>query len=178
MSSGYYNYQINDSSSGSNIFIEDKKRKGIGIIFEIILFINILILVSFSCFILYTICHNSIIQRRQHINTDDNISWFSYNSYDNRTPTILKNKTKKNNISYLEKITDFFSTYINPIEPIENKCAICLEDIYFESENDGPFFLQCNHGFHKRCISEYVLYNTVNGNNINCPLCRNDIQIV
>lgn len=188
MSSGYYNNKINDSlygsgSSGSDIFIEDKKRNGLGIveiIFAIILSIILLILVSFSCFILYTICQDTIIEKRQIIqqnnrNNDDNISWFSYSSYDNRITTIFK---KKNNTSYLEKILEFFSTYINPIESIENKCAICLEDIDFVSKNDPPFILQCNHVFHKRCISEYALFNAMNGSDVNCPLCRIDIQIV
>ena len=30
----------------------------------------------------------------------------------------------------------------------------------------------------KKCISEYIIFNAVNRSNINCPLCREDINIV
>ena len=50
----------------------------------------------------------------------------------------------------------------------EDTCAICTEDYKL---NDEILILQCNHIFHKSCISEWVLFKA------NCPCCRKDINI-
>ena len=42
----------------------------------------------------------------------------------------------------------------------DNECSICLDNI----EEKNKYSLQCNHIFHKECISK-LLYNS-------CPLCR------
>lgn len=56
--------------------------------------------------------------------------------------------------------TEEYSIKINDI------CCICLE----ESSND-LFYLDCNHFFHKDCITKWMMKNKEL--TITCPLCRN-----
>ena len=44
-----------------------------------------------------------------------------------------------------------------------DNCGICLETI------DDPIGFQCNHSFHNKCISHWLLQNNT------CPLCRHEI---
>jgi hypothetical protein len=46
-----------------------------------------------------------------------------------------------------------------------NECSICLENITSNTE----IILECNHIFHKKCISKLLKFN--------CPICRKSINI-
>jgi hypothetical protein len=53
---------------------------------------------------------------------------------------------------------------------MENKnpeCGICLSSISSESEN---YTTRCNHKFHNKCITHWLLLNT------NCPICRKELD--
>lgn len=44
-----------------------------------------------------------------------------------------------------------------------DNCGICLETMY------DPFYFQCNHSFHNKCVSQWLIQNNT------CPLCRHEI---
>ena len=46
-----------------------------------------------------------------------------------------------------------------------NDCSICLENI-----NKDDYKLNCNHIFHKNCISQWLIKSS------NCPLCRSHVD--
>jgi len=54
--------------------------------------------------------------------------------------------------------------YGKPIEHFQGECSICISNF-----TDDNFKLnKCNHVFHKKCISEWVISYNKNS----CPLCR------
>ena len=60
-----------------------------------------------------------------------------------------------------------FDTHNCKFDQSENDCAICLSSL---SDNfDNPHILNCGHGFHSNCISEYIKTN------YKCPICKTSI---
>ena len=52
---------------------------------------------------------------------------------------------------------------------IETVCSICLDNY---KKNEFYRTLECNHTFHKKCIDRWIKKD-----HLNCPMCRNDINI-
>lgn len=52
---------------------------------------------------------------------------------------------------------------------INESCTICLEEF---KTNNIMYGLNCNHYFHKRCITKWFKKN------INCPNCREDQPLI
>ena len=57
----------------------------------------------------------------------------------------------------------------------DNVCSICLEKI-----SNDIYTLDCNHSFHKECITKWMNQCEENTNKkiFSCPLCRNEVDIV
>ncbi len=58
-------------------------------------------------------------------------------------------------------------------------CSVCLDKILSEEYNE-IVVLNCNHIFHKKCLSEWLtIENSLdNKSQLNlCPLCRNEVKI-
>jgi hypothetical protein len=56
---------------------------------------------------------------------------------------------------------------LNKKDEEEIKCNICFDT---NETNEMTIKLSCNHTFHIKCISEYILINDV------CPMCRSEIS--
>lgn len=48
-------------------------------------------------------------------------------------------------------------------------CSICLEEL-----KNNIYISPCNHRFHKKCIKNYIKYNTDHETPSLCPLCKAD----
>ena len=186
------NYNITDfNNSGSHFYSgtgsgleteeedDNKVAKYIALSF-LICFASIIVI----CIILL-MCHE-LCRKVPRINyhNSDRYSIYSYNSnFSSEFQTSINNTINKirkmGKETITDKVSEYFDKIINPIyDDNLDKCAICLEKIDPLNKDDEPCTLNCNHTYHKRCISEYVLYNAVNGSTINCPLCRENINIV
>jgi len=55
---------------------------------------------------------------------------------------------------------------------LSDKCSICLEDY---KKNDKCVKLNCSHIFHKKCLSDWFKNQISKSENLNCPLCRNNL---
>ena len=55
---------------------------------------------------------------------------------------------------------------------LSDNCSICLEDY---KKNDKCVKLNCNHIFHKKCLSDWFKNQISKSENLNCPLCRNNL---
>ena len=179
-----FNNTINNFDSGSGLKTEDndddesndrKIANYIALSFlicfaSIIVFCIILILCS-------ELCRNA---GRINYYISDTYSFNSYNSnFSNQNQTSISNTRQEVNEKITDKVSRYFNNIINPIyDDNLDKCAICLEEIDYLNKDDEPCTLNCYHTYHKRCITEYVLYNAVNGSDVNCPLCRKEIHIV
>ena len=42
---------------------------------------------------------------------------------------------------------------------------------------NGKIKLDCNHIYHKKCFKKFIKYNKSKKLDINCPLCRKEIEI-
>ena len=66
---------------------------------------------------------------------------------------------------------------INTLKLTENNigetCSICLEIFDEESLEKSVKLINCNHIFHKECIEKWYK----NSENINCPVCRDSIEV-
>jgi hypothetical protein len=51
------------------------------------------------------------------------------------------------------------------------ECPICFDDTF------DPIKLNCGHNFDKYCIQKYVYNQLINYYEINCPYCRNNLNI-
>lgn len=181
-------YNNSDFNSGSGSVEEDKDKSkvtkyialGFLIYFALIIVICILILICK----LILICNELCIKLPRINYNNDRYSINSYNSnisvesQDSTNYTINKiRKIEKEKIT--EKVSQFFNNIINPIyDENLDKCPICLENIDSFDRDVESCTLNCNHTYHKKCITKYVIFNAVNGININCPLCRENIHIV
>ena len=168
-----------DSGSGSEMEEdEDNDRK-------VAQYIALSFLICFASIIVICIVMLLCLElctKRPRINhyNGDRYSIYSYHSnFSNEFQSSINKIRKMGKETITDKISKYFDNIINPIYDNNlDKCAICLENIDPLNQDDEPCTLNCNHTYHKRCITEYVLYNAVNGSHINCPLCREDIQIV
>lgn len=69
-------------------------------------------------------------------------------------------------------ITDRLQNY-NPIPRFvstDDDCAICLEKLNDNTENKKKNTLQCGHGYHSSCISEWFTSGSTT-----CPVCRFEV---
>ena len=100
---------------------------------------------------------------RKNKKTKSKIKASSFTQRKKHTKRILKNK-KKN----FRK----FSMQLAGMVYEELRCPICLEDY---SETDKPIqILNCEHGFHLKCIEGWVRNNP---DKVFCPLCKKPITI-
>ena len=55
-------------------------------------------------------------------------------------------------------------------------CAICILDITEEEyySNDS-IELDCHHSYHKDCVTQWILYQSLKNNIPNCPQCRTNV---
>lgn len=184
------NYSITDFhnksgynfNSGSGSFEEDKYDNKVAryialsflICFASIIVICILLLICNELYIKLPRINNYNRDRYSINSYNSNISFESQYST-NYTMNKIRKMGKE---TITDKVSQFFNKIINPIyDENLDKCAICLEKIDPFDKDDEPSTLNCNHTYHKRCITEYVLFNAINGININCPLCRENIHI-
>lgn len=58
------------------------------------------------------------------------------------------------------------------IEDLSDDCPICLEKY---KKNEKCIRLNCSHIFHKRCLNEWFKNRINNSEELNCPLCRNNL---
>ena len=58
------------------------------------------------------------------------------------------------------------------IEDLSDDCSICLEKY---KKNDKCVRLNCSHIFHKKCLNEWFKKRTYVGEDLNCPICRNNL---
>lgn len=58
------------------------------------------------------------------------------------------------------------------IEDLSDDCSICLEKY---RKNDKCIKLYCSHIFHKRCLNEWFKNRIDKSEELNCPLCRNNL---
>ena len=97
-----------------------------------------------------------------------------YNIYieEKKHPTPIKNNKLSTNF-----IKECNKSNINQPNT-ELDCSICLEQIivedYMKSKNE-LIFLSCSHVFHTSCIQVWTNTLINNGQNVNCPLCRDII---
>ena len=47
-----------------------------------------------------------------------------------------------------------------------DKCSICLDELYSDENQDEIIQIKCNHMFHKKCLDEWINLQK------NCPLCK------
>lgn len=84
----------------------------------------------------------------------------------NIRPTIneyIKNKQKSSTLNnYL------LSRTFHGINILDHPCSICLDNILYE---DVIIKLDCNHIYHKSCISEWFKKELI------CPNCRNSLEL-
>lgn len=74
-----------------------------------------------------------------------------------------KKKSKKININLIKKILFKDIVYKDTI------CSICIGNL----DSNKLVKINCNHVFHKKCLTEWNNHNIQNQNNISCPLCTN-----
>lgn len=55
---------------------------------------------------------------------------------------------------------------------LSDDCSICLEKYI---KNDKCVRLNCSHVFHKRCLNEWFKNRIDKSEELNCPLCRNNL---
>ena len=92
--------------------------------------------------------------------------------------TVLENVIQQSVDSYhdeLFKRTNDLQITLTPVifqknGDSEEKCFICLE---FMKEGEAIYELPCKHQFHKECLD-----NAVSFQHKQCPICRQNIQIV
>lgn len=58
------------------------------------------------------------------------------------------------------------------IEDLSDDCSICLEKY---KKNDKCIKLNCSHIFHKKCLNEWFKNRIDKSEDLNCPLCRNNL---
>ena len=58
------------------------------------------------------------------------------------------------------------------IEDLSDDCPICLEKY---KEKDKCVRLNCSHIFHKRCLNQWLKNRIDKSEELNCPLCRNNL---
>ena len=171
----FYNKSGYDFYSGSGSFEEKEDRN------KVAKYIALSFLICFASIIimciLFIIC-NELCRKLPRITICSYHSNISVESLDSTNYTINNiRKMKKEKIT--NKVLQFFNKKINPLyDENFDICSICLEKINPFDKDNKPFTLNCNHTYHKKCITEYVLFNAVNNININCPLCRENINIV
>ena len=172
-------YNFNSSSGSGTGYLEEEEEKNKLAGYIALVFLIFLASIIVCCFLVaicdILCCMNSHSSNFISTSITINNSYENQNSNNNNINDI-RNMGKK---TLTKKVSNYFEKIINPIynENIDN-CAICLEKIDPFDKDDEPSTLKCNHTYHKRCISEFVLFNAVNRNNINCPLCRDNIYIV
>jgi len=54
---------------------------------------------------------------------------------------------------------------------VDDKCAICLEE-YGDDNKDIKIACDNKHRFHSKCLKNWYEKRSINGEQINCPLCR------
>ena len=54
-------------------------------------------------------------------------------------------------------------------------CSICLDKI---NPNEFIRELYCDHYFHKKCIDKWLINMSKKSENINCPICRCQIELL
>lgn len=55
---------------------------------------------------------------------------------------------------------------------LSDDCSICLEKY---RKNDKCIKLDCSHIFHKKCLNEWFKNRIDKSEELNCPLCRNNL---
>ena len=55
---------------------------------------------------------------------------------------------------------------------LSDNCSICLEDY---KKNDKCVKINCQHIFHKKCLYDWFKKQIDKSENLNCPLCRNNL---
>ena len=176
----HFNHSGNHINFGSGSEMEEEEDSKT----KIAQYIALGYLICFASCILFCIIIICLEQCRKLIGINnhdsDRYSIYSYHSnFNNESLNSINKIRKMGKKTITDKISQYFTNIINPIYDSNlDRCAICLENIDPLNQDDEPCTLNCNHTYHKRCITEYVLFNPVNGSHINCPLCREDIQIV
>ena len=54
---------------------------------------------------------------------------------------------------------------------VDDKCAICLEE-YGDDNKDIKIACDNKHRFHSKCLKNWYEKRSINGEQINCPICR------
>lgn len=57
----------------------------------------------------------------------------------------------------------------------EIECCICCQNV---KSNEYIRELNCNHKFHKKCIDKWLLQSMKEKENVSCPICRTNINII
>ena len=126
---------------------------------ELSCFITLFVLITYHFFVFTIICPIII---RQNQNTN-NIQIINPNR-NNPIRNLIPETDNQNNelISIINNYTSLSDIYTDDI------CVICLESMNI---NDQIIKFNCNHIYHKKCISEWVLIND------NCPICKDKLHI-
>jgi hypothetical protein len=115
----------------------------------------------------YNVYISDLIDNSEYVN---NITAYIMNNItfqQNTQNTIPYVKLSQNNFILLLKLNSYYkaSTCID--------CSICFDKI---KKNEYSRMLNCNHRFHKKCIDKWLYIAYTNGNQINCPICRQIVQ--
>lgn len=55
------------------------------------------------------------------------------------------------------------------------ECCICCETV---KKNEYIRELNCDHGFHKKCIDKWLISSMKEKETVNCPICRTNINLI
>lgn len=107
-------------------------------------------------------------------NSSDSSSFYSlYSNNCNNEKTELEQIEQNFIIISPEINSDYCIINTNQEDSNQNKleCAICLQELNINENNDIVMLRKCNHYYHKGCITTWLKENK------KCPLCRRSLNL-
>jgi len=158
----YSNYS-NYSNYGNNKYISEEEDENTFIGGRIILIIFsplLLCIVGIVCLSFYDNC---IIECIKSIKKKKENFYLYIESFN--APIVNQKLNKK----YIKKLNKDNKDYIQNKTDIQ--CSICIDDINIKK----TLVLDCGHAFCKDCVQTWVFKQISNGQQPNCPMCRQNI---
>ena len=93
--------------------------------------------------------------------------------YNDARSYIIKNRKRKKVVVFENKLTPNYIKILNSNfkEGVVNtECSICLSEVKVSKQK--TICLPCHHGFHEKCLQEWIKPNVSQGIEPGCPICR------